>query len=583
MGQYSVGRKSVSCAFAVVFLAMLSACGGVSSNSNVITPPPPTLTSVSISPSDPSIVVGTTKQFKATAGYSDGSTTNVTNSAAWVSSDPSATITATGLAKGITPGSPNIQATFGGITGLTILDVITTTPQIGLTIGQVNPSVAPGATLQLVAVAKYQDGSTQTVTDTASWSSNAAAATVETTSGANPGLVTGVSAGSATITASSGGFQGSTGVTVDPSAQTVPLMDMKTSGQNYLGFLGGLYGSNTNTVPAQHDADGKTAAAAIQPLDQNGNPSSKGAVVFLGIGMSNATIEFSSFINSATGDSKINHTTLAIEDGAHGGVTACPWTVANGLAGQICGVSGVSAENQYDRVRDTVLATAIGAPSAPAGCGAAPAPPCLTEAQVQVIWMKNANPDPGLDGFASLSASTSCANEAKLPKFVTEACLYESQMGKIVRAARLRYPHLKQIFLSTRIYAGYASKPLNPEPYAYEYGFSGQWLIQAQIDQVKNGTIDPVAGDLDYNDGMAAWTAWGPYLWANGTKKRSDGLIWCNGQTGSPCNGEVDFEPDGTHPSSTSGATKVVNQLMTFFKTSAYTPKWFCKSKASCP
>jgi hypothetical protein len=43
---------------------------------------------------------------------------------------------------------------------------------------------------------------------------------------------------------------------------------------------------------SDHDAAGKAAGAAIQPLDQDGNPSATGAVVFLGIGMSNATEEF---------------------------------------------------------------------------------------------------------------------------------------------------------------------------------------------------------------------------------------------------------------------------------------------------
>jgi hypothetical protein len=199
--------------------------------------------------------------------------------------------------------------------------------------------------------------------------------------------------------------------------------------------------------------------------------------------------------------------------------------------------------------------------------------------------MKNANPDPGLNGYKAMSSTTNCVSE--LPTLTTEACIYEQQMGKIVRAARFRYPNLKQIFLSTRVYAGYAPKPLNPEPYAYEYGFSGKWLIEAQIGQIKTSTIDPVAGDMNYVSGAAAWTAWGPYLWANGTTPRSDGLNWCNGQNGAPCNGEVDFAPDGTHPSSNDpghdGTTKVVNQLMTFFKTSPYTPSWFCKTGTVCP
>ena len=550
-------------------------------------------TNLAINPLNPSIAVGASQPFTATATYPDGSTEVATHLATWVSSDPTrATINTTGVATAVSAKSPspNIQATFGGLTALTVLNITSTAAQTGLELSEVNPSLAPGATLQFIAVADYADGSSQTVTNAASWSSSdATKATVETGTAANPGLIQGVASGATTITATFNGFQASTGVTVASNAVAIPLMDMNTT-QNYLGFEGGLYQGSSKTPPAAHDAAGKAAASAIQPLDQNGNPSSNGAVVFLGIGMSNATIEFSEFVNAAVADAKINHSTLAIENGAHGAVTACPWTLANGSPATLCGVSpqSVPGENQYDRVRDTVLATAIGAPSAPANCtGPPPAVPCLTEAQVQVIWMKNANPDPGLNGFRAVSSTTNCASE--LPKPTTEACIYEQQMGNIVRAAKFRYPNLKQIFLSTRIYAGYAPKPLNPEPYAYEYGFSGKWLIQAQIDQIRNnGTIiDPVAGDLNYVSGSAAWTAWGPYLWANGTSPRSDGLIWCNGQSGAPCNGELDFEPDGTHPSSNNpghdGATKVLNELMTFFKTSAYTTSWFCKTGTACP
>src|SRR5947199_61615 len=75
--------------------------------------------------------------------------------------------------------------------------------------------------------------------------------------------------------------------------------------------------------------------------------------------------------------------------------------------------------------------------------------------------------------------------------------------------------------------------------------------------------IDPVEVDLSYTNGSAAWTAWGTYLWADGTTPRVDGLVWQ----------ASDFQADGTHPGPT-GVTKVVNLLMTFYLSSPYTP-WF--------
>jgi hypothetical protein len=543
-----------------------------------------TLQSVGVTPNDTTIQLDATQQFTSTATYSDKSGVNVTNLSRWSSSDPTiATIQTAGqnkpgLATPVANGMANIQGAFGGITGLAILNVSSsggTLTSVGLS--EINPSIAPGATLQFTAQANYSDNSKVDVTDTVTWtSSDPTKVAVQNMGQPNPGLVTGVAAtGSSpvTITGTYNGFSSTATVTVTSSATTVPLMDM-TSSQNYLGFQGGLYENSSDTMPSAHSTDGIAAAAAIHPLNQSGNPSSSGAVVFLGIGMSNATQEFSAFITAANGvdSSEVNQTTLAIEDGAYGDVTACPWTVAQGLPTPTpCpDLTGVPAENQYDRVRDTVLATAAGAPSAPAGCGTTSSP-CLTEAQVQVLWLKDANPAPALHGLGSLSSSTDCASEMPTP--TTEACNYEMQMGQIVRAAKSRYPNLKQIFISTRIYAGYADEPLNPEPYAYEYGFSGKWLIQAQIDQMNGAQADPVAGNLNYNDGPAAWTAWSAYLWADGDIPRSDGLIWCDGQSSAPCSGEIDFNTDGTHPNSV-GVQKVVNLLMNFFTTSSYTP-WF--------
>jgi len=82
------------------------------------------LSSITVTPANPSIRKGTTQQFTATGNYSDGSRRDLTNLVTWRSSDTSvATISSTGLATAVGVGTSIIQATSGTVTGSTALTV----------------------------------------------------------------------------------------------------------------------------------------------------------------------------------------------------------------------------------------------------------------------------------------------------------------------------------------------------------------------------------------------------------------------------------------------------------------------------
>ena len=299
----------------------------------------------------------------------------------------------------------------------------------------------------------------------------------------------------------------------------VPLSDL--AGGQYLGFTGGLYENGLNVPPPDHFAAGLAAAAKVQPLNAQGNPSSTGRIVMLSIGMSNTTQEFCapqnpapctswSFVGQALADPDVDRTHLIFVNGARGGQTAGTWDQAT--------------DSNYNLVRDQNLT--------PAG---------LTEAQVQVAWVKVANSGPTV----SLPASNSDARRL------------EQQIADIVRALKTRYPNLRLVYLSSRIYAGYATTTLNPEPYAYESAFGVKWAIQKQIDDRRSGV------------NTEPWIGWGPYLWADGMNPRSDGLTWLR----------ADLASDGTHPSQ-SGQRKVGTQLLQFFKNDPTAKPWFLTTTA---
>jgi hypothetical protein len=222
-------------------------------------------------------------------------------------------------------------------------------------------------------------------------------------------------------------------------------------------------------------------------------------------------------MGQAAADPAVNHTTLAIVNGAAGGRTADEWTSATSV--------------EYDRIRDTRLT-----------------PQGLSELQVQVVWVKVANAQPS----------------RSLPDASSDAFTLVGQMADIARALGTRYPNIRQIFFSSRIYAGYATTTLNPEPYAYESGLAVKWVIASQIDQMSGGAGDARTGNLRFDAGIAPWIAWGAYLWADGTSSRSDGLTYLR----------TDLAGDGTHPAQ-GARQKVGSLLLDFFKTSDVTRCWF--------
>ncbi len=192
------------------------------SGTTTVTVTPAVLTSIVVTPPNPSLAKGTSEQLTATGTFSDGTTQDFTASASWISSsDTIATVANTvnpGLVTGTGVGSATITATLEGVSGTT---TVTVTPAVltSIVVTPPNPSLAKGTSEQLTATGTFSDGTTQDFTASASWiSSSDTIATVANT--VNPGLVTGTGIGSATITATGAGVSGATTVTVTAAVLT---------------------------------------------------------------------------------------------------------------------------------------------------------------------------------------------------------------------------------------------------------------------------------------------------------------------------------------------------------------------------
>jgi uncharacterized protein YjdB len=171
------------------------------------------LTSVQLSPFAPTVGIGVSIPFKATALYADGTSADVTTTAIWSSSATSvATVVATGANAGnatsVGAGSATISALFGGTTGSTTVTVTAATLS-SITVSPSAATVAIGGTLGLKATGTYSDGTSTDLTGSAVWSSSDA-----TIVAVSSGTISAIAAGNATVTASFGGKSGSAAITV---------------------------------------------------------------------------------------------------------------------------------------------------------------------------------------------------------------------------------------------------------------------------------------------------------------------------------------------------------------------------------
>jgi hypothetical protein len=284
----------------------------------------------------------------------------------------------------------------------------------------------------------------------------------------------------------------------------------------YRGFEGGLYPGGSNLIPSAHadfqpPIDKINWYALVSLSMSNGNQEwcepGRGSV-----GPQNCTTW--SFVGQADADATL-HDNLVLVNGAQSGMDAKFWESPS--------------DSTYDEL-DLRLADFS-----------------LTPADVRIMWVKQVNAEPS----------------SSLPSADADAFNLLSRLGNLLRAAKTRYPNLAQVYLSSRIWSC-AEGGLNGEPHAYEGAFAVKWLIEAQIEQLTTGNVDPVTGDLGLD--VTPWLAWGPYLWADGHNLRSDGLSWS----------EEELAGDCIHPSRL-GEEKVGALLLDFFKHSELTADWFLK------
>jgi uncharacterized protein YjdB len=261
--------------------ATITATSGSVSGTAALTVTSATVTSIAVTPANSNMPVGTTKQFTATASFSDGSSEDVTASVLWGSSTPAAaSINNLGLVSSVATGSTTISAVLGSVTGTTSLTV-TTVKLVGIAILPSNPRIEQHTFVKFTAVGTFSDGSTGSNLAGVSWKSS----TPKVASMRSSGTAFGKKTGSATITASASGLKGTTTLTVSSgtlvSVAITPANSTVSKGSTQQFTATGTF-SDSTTQDITSNVHWSSSSASVATIANA--PSTAGLATTVGVG-----------------------------------------------------------------------------------------------------------------------------------------------------------------------------------------------------------------------------------------------------------------------------------------------------------
>ncbi|MEN0059951.1 MAG: Ig-like domain-containing protein, partial [Bdellovibrio sp.] len=254
----------------------------------------PVINSLVVTPSAPSIPLGTSQQLTATATLSNGNTADVTNQVSWSSSDSTVATVNAGLVSSVNTGAATITANAGSASQQ--VQVAVTQPQLSsIQISPANATVAPGLTQQMTAVGVYTDGSQSNITNNVTWSSsNPSVATVN-----SAGLISALGQGSTVITATQGSTSQQIALNVGPAAlasiQITPNTAAITQGLTQQFTATGLYTDGSQAV-LTNSATWSSSNSAVASVN---NAGSKGLATGQGTGSATISASYQGVSGSA--------------------------------------------------------------------------------------------------------------------------------------------------------------------------------------------------------------------------------------------------------------------------------------------
>ncbi len=250
--------------------------------------------SVSVTPSPASLTVGQTLQLSATPRDAGG-TILTGRSVTWTTGNAAvATVSSSGVVTAVAAGNTSITATIDGVAGLATI-AVTPVPVASVDLSPDTATIIVGQNLSLTATPLDANGNPLTGRVVTWTTSNAGRATVS-----NGGIVTGVSPGNVTITATSEGKSASADVTVNAAPPVVTSISVSPSS-----FSLDEYEIRTLTATARDQAGRTISGVTFTWSTSDGAVATVSSIgVVIGVAPGNATITASA--SGVTGTSTVN-------------------------------------------------------------------------------------------------------------------------------------------------------------------------------------------------------------------------------------------------------------------------------------
>jgi trimeric autotransporter adhesin len=282
----------------------ITAASGNISATTQLTVTSAVLASIQVNPSNATRPSGTQQQFDAIGLFTDGSTQNLNSAVNWTVQNPAvASITITGLATAIAPGTTLITATSQtnpSIRGSATFNV-TGAALESIQVRPASATVPRGGTQQYEAIGFYSDSTTQTLTTVATWTTDSS--TVATVT--NTGLAYANNVGTTQVRAAFGGKSGAATINVvAPTLQSIsvsPANRTIAKGQTQSYTATGTYsdGSTQDITASVTWASSNAGVASISNA-----PATKG----IATGNAPGTVTISATLGAVVGTAILNVT-----------------------------------------------------------------------------------------------------------------------------------------------------------------------------------------------------------------------------------------------------------------------------------